>query len=110
MTSAQEIDPNAPVSAASVELMAPVELVARVVSDGNQFLATVDGLDLQSSGRTREAAENGLVQAVRGWLERQDTVGRLGQALGIDDLDEETEIVLRFDDVEEPSGENSTGD
>ena len=109
MTSAQEIDPNAPDSAASVELMAPVELVARVVSDGNQFLATVDGLDLQSSGRTREAAENGLVQAVRGWLERQDTVGRLGQALGIDDLDEETEIVLRFD-VEEPSGENSTGD
>ena len=103
MTAAQEIDPNAPDS------VAPVELVARVVSDGNQFLATVDGLELQSSGRTREAAENGLVQAVRGWLERQDTVGRLGQALGIDDLDEETEIVLRFD-VEEPSGENSTGD
>lgn len=109
MTAAQEIDPNAPDSAASVELMAPVELVARVVSDGNQFLATVDGLELHSSGRTREAAENGLVQAVRGWLERQDTVGRLGQALGIDDLNEETEIVLRFD-VEEPSGENSTGD
>ena len=103
MTAAQEIDPNAP------DFVAPVELVARVVSDGNQFLATVDGLELQSSGRTREAAENGLVQAVRGWLERQDTVGRLGQALGIDDLNEETEIVLRFD-VEEPSGENSTGD
>ena len=103
MTSAQEIDPNAP------DLVASVELVARVVSEGNQFLATVDGLELQSSGRTREAAENGLVQAVRGWLERQDTVGRLGQALGIDDLNEETEIVLRFD-VEEPSGENSTGD
>ena len=103
MTAAQEIDPNAP------DFVAPVELVARVVSDGNQFLATVDGLELQSSGRTREAAEDGLVQAVRGWLERQDTVGRLGQALGIDDLNEETEIVLRFD-VEEPSGENSTSD
>ena len=103
MTAAQEIDPSAP------DFVASVELVARVVSDGDQFLATVDGLDLQNSGRTREAAENGLVQAVRGWLERQDTVGRLGQALGIDDLNEETEIVLRFD-VEEPSGENSIGD
>ena len=103
MTAAQEIDPGAP------DFIGPVELVARVVSDGDQFLATVDGLDLQSSGRTREAAENGLVQAMRGWLERQDTGGRLGQALGIDDLNEETEIVLRFD-AEEPSGENSIGD
>ena len=98
MTAAQELDPNAPGDAA------PVELVARVVATGDQFLATVDGLDLQGSGRTREAAENGLVQAMRGWLERQDTVGRLGQALGMDDLEEETEIVLRFAD-DEASGE-----
>ena len=98
MTAAQELDPNAPGDAALVEL------VARVVATGDQFLATVDGLDLQGSGRTREAAENGLVQAMRGWLERQDTVGRLGQALGMDDLEEETEIVLRFAD-DEASGE-----
>ena len=78
MTAAPEIDPMA------TEDEASVELVARVVTSGDQFLATVDGLELQSAGRTREAAENGLVQAVRGWLERQDTVGRLGQALGID--------------------------
>ena len=101
MTAAPEIDPNAP------DFIGSVELAARVVSDGDQFLATVDGLELQSSGRTREAAENGLVQAVRGWLERQDTVGRLGQALGIDDLNEETEIVLRFD-ADESSGERSS--
>lgn len=103
MTAAPDIGPNAE------DYAAPVELVAHVVSDGIQFHATIDGLELQSSGRTREAAENGLVQAVRGWLERQDTVGRLGQALGIDDLNEETEIVLRFDG-DEPSGEASTGD
>ena len=102
MTAAQEIDPNAP------DFVASVELVARVVSDGGQFLATVDGLELQSSGRTREAAENGLVQAVRGWLERLDTAGRLGQALGIDGVNEATEIVLRFD-ADEPSGEQLTG-
>lgn len=102
MTAAQEIDPTVP------EGEAPVELVARVVPSGDQYLATVDGLELQGSGRTREAAENGLVQALRGWLERQDTVGRLGQALGIDDLNEETEIVLRFTG-EEPSGEQPIG-
>ncbi len=98
MTAAPDMDAIAP------EDGAIVELVARVVSSGDQFLATVDGLELQSSGRTREAAENGLVQVMRGWLERQDTVGRLGQALGRDDLAEETEIVLRFE-AREPGGE-----
>ena len=102
MTAAPEIDPMA------IEGEAPVELVARVVSDGNQFVATVDGLELQSAGRTREAAENGLVQTMRGWLERQDTIGRLGQALGIEYLNEETEIVLRFA-AEEPADAESTG-
>jgi hypothetical protein len=90
MTAAQEMGPN------SMDDATPVELIARVVPSGNQFLATVDGLELQINGRTPEAAENGLVQAMRGWLERQDTVGRLGQALGLDSLDENTEIVLRF--------------
>ena len=102
MTTAPEIDPNAP------DFVASVELVARVVSDGGQFWAKVDGLELQSSGRTREAAENGLVQAVRGWLERLDMAGRLGQALGIDGVNEATEIVLRFD-ADEPSSEQLTG-
>ena len=102
MTAAGEIDPIA------VDDEAPVELVARVAASGDQFVATVDGLELQSAGRTREAAENGLVQAMRGWLERQDTIGRLGQALGIDDLTEETEIVLRFE-FDDASGDQQVG-
>ena len=84
----------------------PVELEARVVREGDQFMATVAAIELQSSGRTREAAENALVQAMRGWLERQDTVGRLGQSLGVDELDEQTEIVLRF--VSEDAAEDGT--
>ena len=74
----------------------PVELIARVMLEGNRFVATVDSLALEGMGGTRVAAENALVQVVRGWLERQDTAGRLADALGIDDLDEETEIVLQF--------------
>ena len=103
MTAAQEMDPSAPHEAG------PVELIARVIPRGDQFLASVDGLELESSGRTPEAAMTGLVQAMRGWLERQDTVGRLGQALGMGHLDEETEIVLRFAE-DEPCGNQSTGD
>ena len=102
MTAAQEMDTNV------MDDAAPVELIARVVPNAGQFLATVDGLELQSSGRTREAAENGLVQTMRGWLERQDTGGRLGQSLGLEHLTEETEIVLRFVD-ENPSVEDDTG-
>ena len=78
----------------------PVALIARVMLDGNRFVAAVDGLDLEGMGSTRAAAEDALVQAVRGWLERHDTAGRLGDALGVDDLDEDTEIVLQF--VEDP--------
>ncbi len=74
----------------------PVELFARIVLDGNRYIATVDQLPLEGMGNTRVAAENALVQVVRAWLERQDTAGRLADALGMDDLDEETEIVLQF--------------
>lgn len=74
----------------------PVELIARVMLKGNRYVATVDGLELEGMGNTRVAAENALVQVVRGWLERQDAAGHLSDALGVDNLDEETEIVLQF--------------
>ena len=82
----------------------PVALTARVVADGNRFIAAVDGLELEGSGRTPDAARDALVQTMRGWLERQDTAGKLADALGVDHLDEETEIVLQFapDDAAAP--------
>ncbi len=78
-------------------------MTARIAKDGDRFLAVVDGLDLAVSGVTPAAAENALVQVVRGWLERQDTAGRLADALGLDDLDDETEIVLQIVDETTPS-------
>ena len=75
---------------------APVELTARVVADGNRFIAAVDGLELEGSGRTPDAAQDALVQTMRGWLERQDTAGKLADALGVEHLDDATEIVLQF--------------
>lgn len=76
-----------------------VQLIARVITDGNRYLAAVDGLELESRGATPDAARESLVQTMRGWLERLDTAGKLGAALGVDDLDEETEIVLQFVDA-----------
>ena len=73
-----------------------VELTARVVAAGNRFIAAVDGLELEGAGRTPGAARDALVQTMRGWLERQDTAGKLADALGVDHLDEDTEIVLQF--------------
>ena len=75
---------------------APVELTARVVADGSRFIAAVDGLELEGVGNTPAAAEDALVQVIRGWLERQDTAGKLGDAVGRDDLEETAEIVLKF--------------
>lgn len=79
-----------------------VQLIARVTPDGNRYLAAVDGFELEGKGTTPDAAQDSLVQTMRGWLERLDTAGKLGAALGVDELDEETEIVLEFvDDLTE---------
>lgn len=74
----------------------PVQLTAHVSPDGHRFIATVDGLELQGSGNTPDAAQDSLVQTMRSWLERLDTTGKLGDVLGIDDLSEDAEIVLQF--------------
>ncbi len=80
----------------SDQVDAPVQLTAQVYPDGNRFVAYVAGLELQGNGSTPEAAEESLVQAMRSWLERLDTTGKLGDALGVDGLSEDTEIVLQF--------------
>ena len=54
-----------------------IELTARVVARQGRFVAAVHGLELEGSGSTPAAAEEALVQAMRNWLERQDTAGRL---------------------------------
>ena len=85
-----------------------VTLIARALADGDRYLALVDALELEGKGSTVDAAQQSLVQIMRGWLERQDTSGKLGSALGVEGLDEETEIVLQFVDDSgahrEPSG------
>ena len=105
---------------------APVKLTARVTPDdgrflaavdglgledvdGNPFTAIVDGLQLEGSGSTPSAAQDALVQAMRSWLERQDTAGKLAESLGIEYLDEAAEVVLQFVDTAEADARHTHG-
>ena len=90
-----ETDRPVPDGGIPIELVA-IELVATVELDGTKYVAAVEGLELETTGNTESAAQNALIQAMRGWLERQDTFGKLAEALGLEYLDEEAEIVLRF--------------
>ena len=70
-------------------------------SDGNPFIAMVNGMELKGRGSTAPQAQDDLVRAMRSWLERQDTAGKLADSLGIAGLSEETEITLQFVDPTE---------
>ena len=50
--------------------------------DGNLFTAAVDGMEPEGSGSTALQAQDALIRAMRGWLERQDTSRRLGELAG----------------------------
>ena len=105
MTGAHENDSER--AEAPVQANAPVQLMAQVLPDGQRFIAVVDGLELEGAGPTPDAAQESLVQAVRSWLERLDTTGKLGDALGVGCLEEETEIVLQFVDGNDENREFS---
>lgn len=94
---------------------APVTLAARVIRQGGKFVAGVarletedaegepvsipvdgSGIGLEVIANTPAAAMDALTLTMRGWLERQDTADRLGEALGLDSLDDDAEIILRF--------------
>ncbi len=67
-------------------------------TDGNPFIANVNGLEVEGSGSTVPQAQDALIRSMRGWLERLDTSGKLPEALGTEDLAEETEVILQFID------------
>ena len=72
-------------------------------ADGNPIFAALDGLELAGSGSTPAAAQNALIRVMRGWLERQDTAGILAESLGMEHVDEETDIILQLADPTDAS-------
>jgi predicted regulator of Ras-like GTPase activity (Roadblock/LC7/MglB family) len=74
-------------------------LTARVVQAEGRYVARVDGLPVEGHGDSRRQAEDQLVQAMRAWIEAQDTTGRLAEALaqaGFPGADDDTELQLEF--------------
>jgi hypothetical protein len=74
-------------------------LTARVVLEEGRYVARVDRLPLEGHGDSVRQAQDQLVQMVRGWIEAQDTTGRLAEALaqaGFPGADEDTELQLEF--------------
>ena len=81
--------------------MIAVTLTARVVWDDNKYLARVDGLPLEGEGDTVAHAQDELINAVRAWIEAQDSAGLLETSLsqaGFEGVAEETEVQLAFVD------------
>jgi len=76
-----------------------VVLTARVVTEGDRYIARVDQLPLEGHGGSVKQAQDQLVQVVRGWIESQDAAGKLPEALaqaGIPGVEEDTEVQLEF--------------
>ena len=74
-------------------------LTARMVLEEGRYVARVDRLPLEGRGDSVRQAQDQLVQVVRGWIEAQDTTGRLAEALaqaGFPGADEDTELQLEF--------------
>ena len=80
--------------------MQRVVLTARVLREEDQYVASVDALALEAfSLRSAEEAQDGLVTAVRSWIETQDTLGTLEKSLaqaGYPGVGEDTELQLEF--------------
>lgn len=76
-----------------------VTLPARVVQDQDEYLATIDNLDLAGRGSTESEAQDNLVDKFMAWAQTREGQGTLETALisaGYQGVDEDTELVLEF--------------
>ena len=74
-------------------------LTAKINHDEARYVARIENLDLEGEGESLEAAQDDLIQVMRGWIETHDGTDTLGEALaaaGYDGVDEETELQLEF--------------
>ena len=76
-------------------------LTARVSWDAGKYVARVDQLPLEGVGESVQQAQDALIQGMRGWIETNDGMDCLGQALagaGFPGVGEDTELQLEFVD------------
>jgi predicted RNase H-like HicB family nuclease len=74
-------------------------LTARVAKEDEGYVARVEQLPLAGFGESVQDAEDELIQAMRSWIEAQDGLENLEQALadaGFPGVEEDTELQLEF--------------
>ena len=79
--------------------MESLVLTAKVLSQGNGYVAALETLGLTGAGDSVARAQDQLVETLRGWIESHEANETLGQALsdaGFPGLEEDTEIQLLF--------------
>ena len=83
--------------------MEQVVLTARVAREDDGFVARLEQLSLEGVGESVRDAQDDLIQAMRSWIETQDGLDNLEQALaeaGFPGVEEDTELQLEFLQVE----------
>ena len=76
-------------------------MTARVEWQDGLYLASIESLGLTAEGETVEAAQDELINAMRNWIEVQDSRSLLEDALaeaGYPGVEEGTELQLEFVD------------
>ncbi len=74
-------------------------LTSQVVWEDEQFVARIQGIDVQGVGSSFEAAQDQLIQSLRTWIEFQESGSKLEQSLaeaGYPGVGEATELQLEF--------------
>ena len=89
----------------------PLVLTARVEQEDARYVARVDGIDVQGEGDSPDVAREELIQAMLIWISLRDCTDSMSMALaeaGFPDIDDETELHLKFADSYEDSPEGES--
>ena len=76
-----------------------LNLTSQVVWEVEQYVARIQGLDVQGIGTSVEAAQDHLILSLRTWIEFQESGSKLEQTLaeaGYPGVGETTELQLEF--------------
>ena len=79
--------------------MEQLVLTARVAREDDGFVARLEQLSLEGVGESVRDAQDDLIQAMCSWIETQDGLDNLEQALaeaGFPGVEEDTELQLEF--------------
>ena len=86
--------------------METVILTAKIDRNDARYVVRIDELGLEGEGDSLEAAQDDLIQVMRGWIESHDGSDTLGDVLadaGYHGVDEETELQLEFVEAASPA-------